>query len=150
MTPTRRPAMDSYGPWSRRFLMGLIAANVIGATLMLLSCVGLSDQAKLNQQVPWLSLAVIAVVLASTADVGWLIGGRRNLLIRRIDLLAPFVDAATPEAPAPWPSKEVVVVAGRPVLHRPSCLLVAGKITEPINVDEANAKPSRRCRVCEP
>lgn len=82
----------------------------------------------------WVILSVVAVIASGAANSAALVGGRRAVARRRVDLFARSEDRWTPPlngSDVPPPAEHLVTIPGMTLVHRPDCALVAGKTTTP-------------------
>lgn len=138
--------------WPVVRLRWLIAAQAVSVAAILVAGRAAAGQAAVGDQVPWVSLAVTAAVVSGAGNALWLLHLRRATGLRSRALLASMaagateadlapVDPAAPEADAP-----LVAVPGMTLVHRPGCLLVVGKRTEPAGRDAGDREPCGWCR----
>jgi hypothetical protein len=121
---------------------------------------GSSTTVVLSEQVTWLEVGVAAVVLAATADVGWLVSGRRAIGLRRaeislrIALLAADVGPEELDAAAPversGDAVALVAGAGMRMFHREDCAMVLGKPVSDSTRSEHRSAGRRPCGMCRP
>lgn len=135
-------------PWNRQQLRVLAALNAVGLVLLLIAWRGSDGTDALEDQVGWLNLGVLAVVLAAGTDVLWLSRGRSRLITRRRALLADVAPLEARTVAVAHSGSGWVAVPGTVRAHRPGCLLVAGKAVEPLTPDAVAASDRRSCEIC--
>ncbi len=113
-----RPAL-----WSRRDAEWLVGLLAVGGVLVGLSWFFAAGRPDAGDQLVFVSLALVGVVVGSAAVVGWLVRGRRFLSARRGLLLG----TAPPEAATAARAEELVAGPGGRWFHRADCLLVDGR-----------------------
>jgi hypothetical protein len=141
------------GPWQFGDLFGVALGNLAGLAAIVAGYVGASHEAVARQQVSWVNLGVVGLVLVSAANGGWLLAGRRACGRLRHALLPV-------EAGAPWPGERAVqarsvasTLVAAPAMtwyHRPDCHMVAGKDVSAAGRPEHQAAGRRPCGVCRP
>jgi hypothetical protein len=118
----------------------------LGLVCLLGATFGAGGEESFERQLAWLNLAIVGSAVAAVAQAGWLLQGRRALRRSRRDVLGALASAA-PVGVAPAPASaptELVTVVGAVRLHRPTCVLVRGKVLS------AAGSPGPRCEVCRP
>jgi hypothetical protein len=133
--------------WSRAARVALAAVTAASAGLLAVAYFGADAQGSLNRQVAWLNLAVVASVVSASAQVIFLVNGRRAVRGLQRAVLDRRTGAGGPPAARNLPggaSREAVTVAGTAWAHRPPCQLVAGK---PLLPAGSGLAP---CPVCRP
>lgn len=137
-------------PWTPRVLALTAGTSLLGVVLLVVGWFGTSGEARLADQVAGLDLAVIGSAVAAAGQAAWLLHGRRHVGLLRRQVLGG-VEWARPVAPTTKGQASDdgarVVVPGTTRYHRPGCLLVAGKATEPLGRGAASLSP---CEVCRP
>jgi hypothetical protein len=135
-------------PWARRQFGALVGLNGAGLLLLVVAWHVTAHQALLGKQLGWLSVGVVAVLVAAAADVRWLAAGRHALLVRRREVLAdqPAVAASSPRSVTS--TTDWVQVPGGTRAHRPGCLLIVGKDVRTVQPARLR-KAGRRLRPCE-
>jgi hypothetical protein len=121
-------------PWSRLALRRVIVAQGIALVLGVIAWSGANAQDGIRTQIAWLNLAILAAILAGTAQAWWLLMGRRVVTLQRRAALAQrgaterTAVGSSAMPPAGRPSLlQRVAIAGSAWHHDPSCLLVKGK-----------------------
>ena len=139
-----RDLLAAPAPWNRPQLRMLGVTNTVAAGLIASAWWGSSGEAELAEQVPWLNLGVLAVVVASGVDLLWLGNGWSGLRTRRRELLADIVLSNSPSQTNPRAADLVAVARGRRV-HRADCPLVQGKTTT-ASRSRTGLRPGEVCR----
>lgn len=130
-----RPRIDPGPPWTPRTLGVSSAALLTGAVLLLGGWAGASGERSLADQMPWINLAAVGVVVAAGGVGFFVLAGRRAVGTRTRVLLGPGPSLTLPvkrhpdraSASTVRPPLVAVVGAGASWYHRPGCPLVAGK-----------------------
>ena len=151
-------------PWAGWVFLG------VGALLILLGYLGVSREAVVAKQIPYLVSGGIGGVLLAVVGAYFLgteelrkDSGRLDRLERMVEelhgALLEQADGATAAADElsgngagvtrSTPEK-VYAVAGGQTFHAEGCSVLAGKDAESISADDARARDLRPCRVCEP
>jgi hypothetical protein len=166
-------------PWSGDHLVGLLVANGVGMILVFVGWWEASALGRAHDQMAWLNLSVLGLVVAGGANGLWLARGRRMVILARsvvlpyppgLALLGPGngrVAAGNGRVASPRVRRPMGrtgpaalgeyagaegLVAGRAMsfYHRADCLLVSGKeVTVRRRGDHARAG-RRPCEVCRP
>ena len=137
----------------------------LGALFILVGYLGVSREAIVGKQIPYLVSGGIGGVLLAVVGAYFLgteelrrDSGRLDKLERQIEELHAALlsrpDAPRFEAPAPNgshpPAQHVVAVATGEAFHRPDCRLADGKEVTRFTPAEARTQGLRPCRVCDP
>jgi hypothetical protein len=119
---------------------------------------GSSTTVVLSEQVTWLEVSVAAVVLAATADVGWLVSGRRAIGLRRAEISLRIAALAAEVGPQdldavaavdlPEDAVSLVAGAGMTMFHREDCAMVRGKPVSDATRGEHRSAGRRPCGMC--
>ena len=140
-------------PWSPADRLAWAVSVAVGAVLCAISWWGASGEARFDDQVGWATLALTGLLVASAAQVGWLLRGRRAVGDRRSRLIVAttagsieFEAIAVPRPTAPL----VVCGPAQRRYHRPGCPLAAGRNWPA--ADRASLEPAGKapCGVCRP
>jgi hypothetical protein len=129
---------------------GLVGAGLL---LLVLGWYGVSGESLTAKQLPYLvsgglggvALVVLAAALLMTQDAGRQLDRLDRVEQRVTTLYELLVEELVPAAIA---EADVVRVAGGSTYHRPTCPLVAGKDTAPL--EPADRLALRACDVCQP
>lgn len=142
----------------------------IGALLVLLGYLGVSREAIVEKQIPYLVSGGIGGVLLCVVGAYFLGTEELRKDSGRLDRLEAMVQElhaallARPDAPAaggrPAPSPngaratgavvDVVAVEGGETYHRPDCSMAAGKVVDRLTPADAADRGLRPCPLCEP
>jgi hypothetical protein len=139
-------------PWSLEYAAFAVVANLVGAILVIAGWFGASNAVSLNHQVAWLELGVVGLIVAGTADVFWLLRGRRAIaaatgnLLSTTSLESVFPLVVPTHAPAEDGARRVFV-EGTSHHHRPTCLMVAGKAVK--ELPRGGRRGLTACEVCD-
>lgn len=137
-----------------------------GALLILLGYLGVSREAVVGKQLPYLVsggiggvlLAVIGAYFLGTEELRK-DGGRLDRLERQVAELhaalltrpdAPVAEEPVPNGSRNRPVRRVVAVEGAETFHRPDCRLAQGKAVTELAPSRARSQGLRPCPVCEP
>ncbi|MCU1692605.1 MAG: hypothetical protein JWM64_1696 [Frankiales bacterium] len=135
-------------PWSAATIGVVSVLHVVALGLLLSAWFGASTRALPDEQIPWLNLGVVGIMVAGAANVVWLLVARRAVAGRaraasaRIHTVLPEVDAAPPVVLRA--TEDLVVAAGQQTAHVATCPLVRGKQADLVTT------PLPACRVCQP
>jgi hypothetical protein len=127
--------------WARTDLVLIVAANVVGAVLILIGWLGSSDALTLSDSVDWLKVGIVGVIFAGICNGLFLLRGRRAVgLARRAVLGIPRTRPIGTDTAAP----ALVALAGSTRVHVPTCPMVLGKPVQPATDD------LQPCELCRP
>jgi hypothetical protein len=140
-------------PWGIRDARALFFMTCGGLGALFISWWAASGTGKLNRQITWMVVAIVAIVVIGAGNFLWLLAGRRAVGARRRRLLeglenldagvlAAGAGGALTDAPA------FLAVAGTSRYHHPSCLLVRGKAAS--SVDPKKRRGLKPCEMCCP
>jgi hypothetical protein len=140
---------DRWAPWTVGQVRLVLGLGLLGAVLIVVAYLEAADEARLDDQLGWVNLGVVGLLVAGVGAGALLLAGRRAIGLRRLRLLR---DAAPPTTAAPMARGDhgplLVWLPGSSLVHRPGCQLVRGK-----DVDELDAAGIRQlalhsCEVC--
>lgn len=135
----------TFGPWTLRECRALAVIHVVALAVIVGSYWKSSGQAHPADQLTWLNLSVVAMLVAGGADALFFARGHRAAArVRR----ALFVPAPT-VGPAPAPDRWVAIRGGRR-FHRSDCAFVAGKPAADDTRTAHEAAGRVACEVCRP
>jgi hypothetical protein len=123
-----------------------LVANGIGLLLIIVAADGSRGADALADQIGWLNLAVVGLVVAAAADGGLLLFARRAVGRRRL-VVAPDV-VFTPSDATHRTNGSWVWVPGTSRAHHTDCPLAQGKRTETVDAARIRAQALRRCEIC--
>jgi hypothetical protein len=154
-------------PWTPRGFLGPAVVVVIGLVALGICWYGVSGEATLEDQTPWLAGAVLSTIVSATGTVLWLVlgfravrGGQRQVvadarvalgldrivLPRRGVTQPTSAGSATPSVGDPSPV--LVTARGMSRVHRLDCPLVRGKVVREVPVDQMRVGGLSSCGVC--
>lgn len=129
-------------------LLVAVGANVVAALVVAGSWLAAAGRVRVVDQLTWLSVGSLAVLVAAAADAALVVALRRRVGARVTDLRSwaappsPGADGRGSLVVAPPASVVWVVVEGGRLAHEPTCALAAGKPVHPAPVD------APACPVC--
>lgn len=141
----REPFLGT-GLWSRRDLVALLVLYVLGAGGLVVGWYGSAGEADWRDNATWLVTATAGLTVAGLGLLGWLVLGKLRITAAERAVRLGLLDrrAARYEV-APVIADVVVTADGMRRYHRPSCLLMEGKV--PL---AAERTALTACGVCEP
>lgn len=136
-------------PWEPNDLVRLVTLSLIALAVIGIAWYGASGEGRLSQQMSWLNLAVVGILVGGAGNLTWMARGRRSVGERRRALLGAWErtgsGAASPtSAPGAKADSRLVRVAGMRFAHTADCPLVTGKKVVTVRADDA----APRCGVC--
>ncbi|MEY2591240.1 MAG: hypothetical protein QOJ67_3224 [Acidimicrobiaceae bacterium] len=146
-------------PWRLRELTRTLRTLVFATIVLVAGWVGASGTPLVSRQLAWAAVSVTGLIIAGLGMVSWLLGGLRVIHQVSEEALAPlcaeysmstFDDGgatALPSANEKRASGSLVTAPGMTRSHELSCLLVRGKSTRVVRVDDTDLRP---CGVCQP
>lgn len=154
MAAGARPA----GPWGADQRVMLALGWVLGVGTVTLGWWGASGEAVVANQIPWMAVGALGLMIAGALNAAWLLAGRRAVGLRCRDAIpAPHTD----EVPVTVDLRAVtgvddtagvslVAAARMRYFHRSGCPLARGK---PVTAAERSEHVKQRripCEVCRP
>jgi len=146
------PAWARSAPWSLAGVVAIYVTTGLGLALVAASWWGTSGTVVVHDELPWLQVGIVGLVVLGTGNGVWLLAGRRavgqrrRLLVADVDvdsLPRPGV-AVTAEHPLP------VAATGMRRFHRPECPLALGKPVVAATPDEHLEAGRAPCGICRP
>jgi hypothetical protein len=142
-------------PWRFGDAFGLALGNATGLAAIVAASVGASHEAAVRDQIPWVNLGLVGLVVTSAANGGWLLAGRRACGRLRYRLLPAEAGAPWPGAPAAQvtaarPTATLVAAPAMTWYHRPDCQMVEDKDVIAARRADHEAAGRRPCGVCRP
>jgi hypothetical protein len=136
-------------PWDRPDVVRWAVTLCVGAAISAAAWWLASDRVQFGDQIPFASVGVAGLLVASYAHLSWLLQGRRAVGARRLFLLG---EPATRRAALTAESGDAVLLAvdGRARYHRSGCPLLDGRATTPGARGAHEAAGRRPCGVCRP
>lgn len=141
------------GPlWGYRSLIGLVATAVAGAVLLEVAWVGASGQRQAGDQIPWVNLGVLAVLLPVVASRRFVVAGRRSLGRRLAAVVAEIEPAMVDLAQDSGDGGLEPLVAGPATsrYHRAACVLAQHKPFTPAERSVHERAGRGPCEMCRP
>jgi hypothetical protein len=133
---------------SRNALRGATITNVAALGLITVAWWGASAGVRVGQQLGWAAVAVSGLLVAGTANAGFLVAARRTLRQRSRRFVPDALDNVAPTAEAASrPCYTPVAGPGMTRYHRPSCPIVRGKVVRPATRSAETRMP---CGICRP
>ena len=139
-------------PWGARDLIQFVALSVASLALLAAGWFGAGGEALLEDQVPFLNVAVAGLLVGAAGGGLWVIAGIRAVRSRKaaVKLLVAARAGGRTAGAAPVPSDMFVAGAAMTRFHRPECSLVVGKeLTSATRADHQQAG-RRACGMCSP
>jgi hypothetical protein len=121
------------GLWRPTETAAWALTNAAAAALVLTAAYGLTVVPTVEQQLPWMTIAVLGVALSGVANGLWFLAGRRAVGVRLravstgADGLAASFETASSGRPAAPVLTSFVAVEGLRYYHQPGCPLVTGR-----------------------
>jgi hypothetical protein len=157
LPPTLRPEFAApslaRGPWALRALLALVGVDLVVVGTVVTAWYQAAQLATPQEQIGWLDLAGVALLVGLGAHTGWLVAGRRAVGSRSRAVERATDGVLSPLTAAGWQETgdELVVTGDRMTLfHRPGCPLVDGRPTEALAATAALARGLAACAMCEP
>ncbi len=158
---TERPERKAVrGPWSLAQFGRTTTLWVVAAVVLAVAAVGASTDADPTHGGRWLLIAIVASLLAGAGTTLWLtagfraVRGRQQVVTTKIAELGPRLEVLLRVSDAPTSTGSAAEAAGGLVrvpsgtrYHRADCLMVAGKVVEPVGTDSVTLQP---CGACQP
>jgi hypothetical protein len=139
---------NRWAPWTSGQIRLVVGLGLLGAALVVVAYLRAADEARLEDQLAWVNLGVIGLLVAGTGAGASLLAGRRAIGLRRLRLLHDPVPRATPTPAAVDEAVQRVWVPGSSLVHRPGCQLVLGKDADEVDPGGARQLHLRPCAVC--
>ena len=144
----------SSDPWSPDHMTRVIAANLLGAALILAGAYQATAAADVRTRLSWLNFAIAGAILAGAANALWLqrarrvVGDERAALLEAIRERLADIGHGGVASPTAALLAHGVVITGADVVHRPGCPLTENRRIEPRDRDRwAGLRP---CDICRP
>jgi hypothetical protein len=139
-------------PWGSRELIRFVALSVASLVLLAVGWLGAGGEALLEEQMPFLDVAVAGLLVGAAGGALWVIAGIRAVRSRKAVVKALVAVRAGGTAAGAASVRSDMFVAGAAMtrFHRPDCSLVAGKeLAAATRVDHQRAG-RRACGMCAP
>jgi hypothetical protein len=158
------------GAWSPDQLVSLLMFNGLGLVLVVVGYWQAAGLGRTAEQLPWLNLSLLGLIVSGGTNGLWLARGRRMVTLARAAMLpcipglvavptarrngrvlAGATRRCQPVRPAPaGPTDALVAGTAMSYYHRPGCLLAAGKEVTVGSRPDHEAAGRRPCEVCQP
>lgn len=156
--PVRRGSRAGRAP--RKLATGrnllLVVGYSVGFALVCGGSFGAGGETTPADQMPWLTVSVLGLMVAGFTNALWLMDARRRLSRTRVLVLGPgkprprYLRARTALVETPPATEHPVMHPNSTKYHRPSCELVAGRTTTAAAAAVHEAEGRGSCEVCEP
>jgi hypothetical protein len=143
-------ATEGRGPevWTRGQLVLLAALNAVGAVALLVAVARARSLDDLGDQLTWINVGVVGLVLALFANGTFVVLGRRVVGQYRRRLLPDALAAVDPADHRTHDGELLLWVPGTNRVHRPTCLFVLGKEAEALTPAEGDRRRLLACEAC--
>lgn len=144
------PAGYAAEPWGGRELIQFVALSVASLVLLAAGWFGAGGEALLEDQVPFLNLAVAGLLVGAAGGALWVIAGLRAVRSRKAAVKVLLAARAGRPGAGAAPAGSEVLVAGAAMtrFHRPDCSLVAGKELAAATRADHERAGRRACGMC--
>ena len=132
--------------WSKRDEVTVGAVLAVGAVLVLAGWFFAAGRADAGDQLVYVTVALIGVLVGLAAVIGWVVRGRRLISTRRALLLG---SPPPPKAEAAFATDLVAASTGK-WFHRADCLLAHGRDWSPAPRGEHEQAGRQSCPGCRP
>jgi hypothetical protein len=139
---------DRWGPWTLGQVRVVLALGLLGAALIVVAYLGSADEAHLEDQLGWVNLGVVGLLVAGVGAGALLLAGRRAVGLRRLRLLHDPAPRAVQASPTSDRVPLLVWLPGSSLVHRPECQLVRGKDVDELDATGILQLALRPCEVC--
>jgi len=149
--PTLDSAAVEYAaePWGSRELTQFVALTVASLVLLAAGWFGAGGEALLEDQVPFLNVAVAGLLVGAAGGALWVIAGIRAVRARKAAVkVLVAARAGGPAGAASVGSDMFVAGAAMTRFHRPDCSLVAGKDVAATTRADHERAGRRACGMC--
>jgi hypothetical protein len=151
-------------PWAGVQVVGVVTANVLAIAATLAAWWAASGTDKATEQITFSSLALVGAVIALASNTWFLARGRQMVRVAQRTVMGErrFVPFRT-DTVLPAPNGSIgrrsqpvsaggrfLAVPGTSRYHRPSCALVAGKVSDTAARSVHEQAGRQACEVCEP
>lgn len=134
-------------PWTRAQARAVGACDLVAALLVGAAWIAARHEDSLQDQVPWLNLAVVGLLVATVANGFLFLLARQAVGHRRLELLPDIVVRVRP-APAPAAGGPSLWLSGTARVHVEGCPMVVGKPAKPITAARIRSKGLLPCEIC--
>lgn len=132
----------------------LVARGGLGLALIAVGWYQVSDRLLLDDQAPWLAVAIAGLVVGCVSGAMWILQLRRAVSLRTAEVRRVAGLVLAFESQGPIHTDDVAddlvasAVAGARFFHRPDCVLVAGHDIVSATEDEHRQKGRTECETC--
>lgn len=155
MSPASAPPSSArLLPWRVGDLFVVSIALMLGAAMLCVAWFGASGTRRWSQQLLWVDVGAVGVVIAGVGIALWLASGRRVVGQRRIALVpnlpgpAPEFTGATTDGAGRGANSLFVSAPPMTRYHRKDCPAVAGKSVKAASTAIHSAAGLQPCRIC--
>jgi hypothetical protein len=131
-------------PWTAPDAVAVVATQAVGVVAIVIGWYEAGGQRSAGRQMAWVATAVAGLVVAAVGNAAWLGRARRRIGQRSAWARLALIDTR----PAVVADDRVLIVPGARRFHTPECLLVDGKATVAMTIEEARAAGRESCGVC--
>jgi hypothetical protein len=136
-------------PWTVSHVATLYAAWVVGAVLMGVAWLGVSDSVRVPTQVRWTDVGIAGLLVTAAGKEAWLIAGRRAIGAMRRAVLAASALPSPRRGTVPAPvGRDLVTASGMTRYHRADCIFAAGKRVTVVRRGAVRRRGLRPCEAC--
>lgn len=136
-------------PWNPSAGRGVLVWTSVSAAVLAVCWYRSAGEGVLDDQMPWLTFAVLLVVVEMYVLVALVLNGRRAIGLRQLRmfpgslLVSPRVAAGQEQS-----GTDVFVVAGSSRFHHRGCALTADRDARALPLRDATAQDLRPCGIC--
>jgi hypothetical protein len=134
-------------PWTTAQARAVGACDLVAALVVATAALLAGGEDALQDQVTWVNLAVLGLLLAMVANGCWLLLARRAVGRRRLELVPDVVARARPKA-ATVTTAGWLWLPGTSRAHVHGCQMILGKPAEEISADGIRSNRLSRCELC--
>lgn len=151
-------ATRSAGPWGADQRLVLALGWALGFGTVGLGWWGASGEAVVANQIPWMAVGALGVMIAGALNTAWLLAGRRAVGVRcRDGIAAPeddevpvTVDLRAVTGAGDTTAVSLVAAPRMRYFHRSGCPLARGKAVTAAERSEHVEQRRTPCEVCRP
>jgi hypothetical protein len=147
--------LHRFVPWNPVAARGVLVWTALSTVALTWCWYRAAGKGVLDDQMLWLTLAVLVVAAELYVLVGVVFSGRRALGLRRMRMLPDTLLQAVWRAPGATDrlrpavnDQAVLVVVGSSRFHRQGCALSAGRDVRAVAFREADSLGLRPCGIC--
>jgi hypothetical protein len=135
------------GPWNLRDRRRLVLGNVLGFAVIAVAWWAASGTGDDGEQLAWLEVSILGVLLAGTSNAWYLLRGHRAVQLATGTV---FSTGETAQSGEDSLAVRLVAVADTARFHRSTCLLTQGKSLLDGSAAEHQQLGRIACEVCQP